>query len=432
MAFKHTVTAVAAILSAAAWLVVRAEGPEPSVTFDVPGRSDSTPFVAASGSFVAVAWGASAEGKADVFVATSSDGGRTFATPVQVNREPGEARLGGELPPRVALHGDGAGGPTISVLWNARGATTSIRLARSTDGGRTFDAPTILQSDGVSGDRGWPALAVDGSGIAHAIWLDHRGLAARRAAAGGTTGTARHTHNAATGVDSSVMAQGSSLYHAATGAGPVQEREVTKGVCYCCKTALATGPGDLLVAAWRHVYSGDLRDIALSLSHDAGRSFSAPARVSEDGWAINGCPDDGPAIAVGGDGRVHIVWPTVIPGDEPVGALFYASTRDGRQFTRRVRIPTLGSPKPMHPQVSLAADGSLAIAWDELLDGQRVAVVRRLTSTDTATPSFGDAVRLTSTEGGSHPVLANVAGGVFAVWSTGGDASLVRARIVTP
>ena len=176
----------------------------------------------------------------------------------------------------------------------------SIRLARSTDGGRTFDAPTILQSDGVSGDRGWPALAVDGSGTAHAIWLDHRGLAARRAAAGGKHG--RQAHTATTGVDSSVMAQGSSLYHAATGAGMVQEREVTKGVCYCCKTALATGPGDLLVAAWRHVYPGDLRDIALSLSHDAGRSFSAPARVSEDGWAINGCPDDGPAMAVGAGG----------------------------------------------------------------------------------------------------------------------------------
>ena len=115
----------------------------------------------------------------------------------------------------------------------------------------------------------------------------------------------------------------------------------------------------MLVAAWRHVYPGDLRDIAFAISRDGGRSFSAPSRVSEDGWAINGCPDDGPALVVDAGGVTHIVWPTVIAGDEPVGALFYASTRDGQRFTPRVRIPTLGSPKPMHPQVALAADGTL-------------------------------------------------------------------------
>ena len=129
----------------------------------------------------------------------------------------------------------------------------------------------------------------------------------------------------------------------------------------------------MLVAAWRHVYPGDLRDIAFAISRDGGRSFSAPSRVSEDGWAINGCPDDGPALVVDAGGVTHIVWPTVIAGDEPVGALFYASTRDGQRFTPRVRIPTLGSPKPMHPQMALAADGTLVVAWDELIDGRRVA-----------------------------------------------------------
>ena len=166
------------------------------------------------------------------------------------------------------------------------------------------------------------------------------------------------------------MAQGSSLYYASsepTGAG--QERELTTGVCYCCKTALASGRGRQLVAAWRHVYPGDLRDIAFAISRDGGRSFSAPLRVSEDGWAINGCPDDGPALVVDASGVTHIVWPTVIAGDEPVGALFYASTRDGQRFTPRVRIPTLGSPKPSHPQMALAADGTLMVAWDELIDG---------------------------------------------------------------
>ena len=39
--------------------------------------------------------------------------------------------------------------------------------------------PVTLQSAGAAGDRGWPALALDKRGTAHAIWLDHRGLARR-------------------------------------------------------------------------------------------------------------------------------------------------------------------------------------------------------------------------------------------------------------
>ena len=49
------------------------------------GRSNSTPWVAAAGSFVAVAWGATTAGKTDVFLAVSRDGGLTFGAPVQVN-----------------------------------------------------------------------------------------------------------------------------------------------------------------------------------------------------------------------------------------------------------------------------------------------------------------------------------------------------------
>ena len=149
-----------------------------TVSLGVSGRSSSTPSVAAAGSFVAVAWGASSQGKADVFVAVSRDGGATYGAPVQANRIRGEARLGGELPPRVALRtAAGAAAPEIAVLWTARGATTQIKIARSRDGGKSFAPPVMLQSAAAAGDRGWPALSLDRQGTAHAVWLDHRGLA---------------------------------------------------------------------------------------------------------------------------------------------------------------------------------------------------------------------------------------------------------------
>jgi len=407
------------------------------VMLDVPARSDATPSIAAQGAFVAVAWGASADGKADVLVATSRDGGKTFGAPVRVNRVAGEGRLGGELPPRVALRATaGTPRPDVFVLWNARGASTTIQMARSRDGGTTFGAPVALQASGAAGDRGWPALTVDTQGRAHAIWLDHRGLAAARSAGAASkpasgTGHHAHAHTDGPAVDGAVDAQKSSLFYARVGGDatlqPTPEQAVTPGVCYCCKTALAAGPSDTIVAAWRHVYPGDLRDIAMAISRDGGRTFSAPARVSEDGWAINGCPDDGPAVVVDGAGVTHIVWPTVIGTTDPEGALFYSTTRDGKQFTPRVRVPTMGGPKPTHPQLAIGPTGRLVVAWDEMIGRERLSVLREVKNGG-ATPTFGEPVTLARGGSDNHPVVAVLSDVVVAAWATGGDNSRIATR----
>ncbi len=424
---SHRRTAAALVFALATVVLgLRAAPPAGVASLAVTGRSNSTPWVAAAGSFVAVAWGASTAGKADVFVAISRDAGLTFAAPVQVNKVPGEARLGGELPPRVALAaGTGSADPEIAVLWTARGETTALRTARSRDGGRTFEPPVTLQSAGAAGDRGWPALALDKHGTAHAIWLDHRGLAAGRAA-----GADHSAHKQGTAHDGVAMAQKSGLYYAAATGSPSTERELATGVCYCCKTALTVGRDGALYAAWRHVYPGNFRDIAFTVSRDGGRSFAPPVRVSEDAWAIAGCPDDGPAIAEDARGTIHLVWPTVVGGPNPEGALFYASTRDGRTFTRRTRIPTLGSPKPSHPQVVVDRAGRIVVAWDELVNGQRAAAARELKVMSDRTVTFGDVVTLAPDGRATYPVLASTSKGILAVWTSGGDASVIQARIL--
>jgi hypothetical protein len=141
------------------------------VTLRIADRSNATPWVAADGQVVAVAWGATtADGKADVFVAVSRDGGATFGAPAQVNTRAGEARLGGEMPPRVALYrATPSADPELVVLWTARGASTAIKVARSRDGGKSFAVPIELQTATAAGDRGWPALTVDARGVAHAL-----------------------------------------------------------------------------------------------------------------------------------------------------------------------------------------------------------------------------------------------------------------------
>lgn len=392
------------------------------ITLAVAGRSNTAPWIAADSAFVAVVWGAAAQGKSDVYIAVSRDAGRSFSSPVRVNAIEGEARVSGEISPRVALLATKSGAdPEIAVLWNSRGDRTEIKTARSRDGGQTFDPPVSMQAPNAVGDRGWAALALDREGRAHAIWLDHRGLASERA-------DAQKDHHGAGQHDGVAMAQRSGLYYASSGATPTVERELFKGVCYCCKTALAIGPDGSLYAAWRHVYAGNLRDMAFTVSRDSGKSFSPLVRVSADKWAINGCPDDGPAMAVDGRGVVHVVWPTVVDGATPQGALFYSSSTDGRTFTPRVRVPTLGSPKPSHPQVAVAGDGRLVIAWDEVVDGVRTAVARGVKFGSSRTPTFGSPITLETSGPAVYPVVAIARSVVLAVWTTGGESSVVRVR----
>lgn len=399
-------------------------------TLQVTGHSTQTPWAAARGDLLAVAFGAQGQdGKADVFVAVSRDGGRQFGEPVRVNDVAGEGRLGGELPPRVAIVERGSDAPELVVVYGAKsGGSTAIKVARSRDGGRSFSSPRPLQTAGAAGDRGWHALAVDGTGTAHVMWLDHRGLAA------GSDGSDQH-HGAPAGtpseqaaIDGVAMAQRSGLYYAREGARASAERELTKGVCYCCKVTLASTPRGGLVAAWRHVFPGNVRDIAFASSANGGEQFSEPSRVSADDWHLAGCPDDGPAIDVDKGGTAHVVWPTVLSGDTPEGAIFYAASVDGRSFTARVRVPTLGSPRPMHPQVHADSDSHLFVAWDEVVDGTRQAAVRGVRFDEAGGPIFGTAHRLGAAgTPSSYPMVVSTARGAVAVFVEGKPgASVVR------
>lgn len=416
---------IALVATVGAWARPSAQAPA-GVTLAVPGRTNATPWIAADGRFVAVVWGATLDGRADIYLATSDDAGTTFGAPVRVNALEGDGRVSGEIPPRVALHrASGASRPEVVVAWNAKDAGTGIKLARSRDGGRTFATPLLLQAAGAPGDRGWHALTVDASGTAHVVWLDHRGLAEAKAAEAPAAPAAKpaaaaHAGHGSGDHDGVAMAQKSRLYYARVGDTASIESSVVAGVCYCCKTALApTSRG--VVAAWRHVYAGNMRDIAFQWL--GAPTAAQPTRVSEDAWAINGCPDDGPAMAVGSGDRVHIVWPTVIPGPEPMGALFYSAMTDGATFGARQRVPTLGAPKPSHPQV-LDAHGRIIVAWDESSEGLRSAAVVSGERAGDGTVRFGTPQKLAAIDGPtSYPVLAETAQGVIAVLTAGAPTS---------
>jgi hypothetical protein len=385
----------------------------------VAGRSSANPSIAATGQFVAVAWGATTtDGPTDIYAAASRDGGRTFGSPVRVNDVAGEARLSGEQPPRVALVPRAGREPSLVVVWTARAAAgTRLLSARSDDGGKTFTRATALPGSNAPGSRGWEATATDRDGRVVAIWLDHRELA-KGATAPMSHAEHQHTAKAPQQSDGVARAQLSKLLFARLDRSD-SARELTGGVCYCCKTTIAAGADGAIYAAWRHVYPGNIRDIAFTVSRDGGRTFAPPARVSDDRWVLDGCPENGPAMAVDNSGRVHVVWPTLVagaaPGSEPTLALYYAVSLDGRQFSPRQRIPTEGVPR--HPQIVLDSSG-VVVTWDEQAPGSRRVAVGRGTADRTGTIQF--AREVVSTDGrASYPAVASTGDGLVLAWTAG-------------
>lgn len=185
------------------------------------------------------------------------------------------------------------------------------------------------------------------------------------------------------------------------------------------------GTDGALSIAWRHVYAGNMRDIAFMTSRDGGRTFSPPVRVSEDRWStIAGCPDDGPALAVDSQNRVHVVWPTVIEENaEPTKALFHAVSADGVRFSPRVRIPTKRHAN--HPHLAIAPDGSLTVIWDESGDGKRwIALARG--AVDASGRAVFERDEAAGGEPGVYPTVAYTSDGRrLQAWVTGPPADSV-------
>ena len=389
--------AVAASMVAALALThAAASGPDP-VELSIAGRINSSASIAAAGDIVGVAWAAAVpDGATDVYCAVSRDGARSFASPVKVNDGDGDVQVSGEQPPRIAIRST-----VVVVSWVSTLEGKTIRVARSFDAGRTFERSRAVSARGAPGNRGWHSMTIDERGDIVVAWLDHRDMAS-----GGGHHADMSSHRTRDGAE---MAQRSALYVArVTPAGVEPERRITTGVCYCCKTALAsTHQGE--VVAWRQVYSGNIRDIAFArIGRDDPSSAPAPAvRVSVDNWQLEGCPDDGPAVAIDAESRTHLVWPTLLrEGGEPAMALFYATSTDGQTFTPRERIPTHGTPH--HPQIAIGPDGSPVFAWDELENGVRRAAYGK-----------GDGSRLSAGEG-AYPVVAATRDAVVTACATGG------------
>jgi hypothetical protein len=284
------------------------------------------------------------QGGGRIAVASSTDG-KSFTAPVFITPEPIAADVGADSRPQIIRDGSGVISVIYSVMQKS-GYNGRIYLSQSKDGGVSFSPPRPVTDDAAS--QRFPALAVDKSGRALAVWIDKR-----------TARAAKPPYD------------GAALAFAwIDGAGAQPTSIMRENSCECCRVAITFDTAGNPAATWRQIFPGMIRDHAVTTFKDG---MPGPMyRVAEDKWNIDACPHHGPAIAISAGGAYHVAWFT--EGDARQG-LFYATSRDGgAHFTPPAPIGAADK-NPGRAQL-LAIGKDVWLAWQEF-DGTTVSILAK-------------------------------------------------------
>jgi hypothetical protein len=234
----------------------------------------------------------------DILFARSEDGGRIFSAPLNLSNSiagDGKGRINKELWHNgsldLAIGNDGA----LYVAWTEYEGALWVR--RSTDGGKTFS--DLLRINDAKPARG-PALALGPKGVVYLAWTVGDDEAADIRVAKSTDGGASF------------------------GAPVIVVR--SKGYSDAPKLAVDA-------AGALHVVFAERQRILYSRSTDGARSFAAPRDISGTNAGF-------PALSLDGKGNVYVLWERFADRQVlPRGLALAVSNDGGRTFTAPVLVP---------------------------------------------------------------------------------------------
>lgn len=120
-----------------------------------------TPRMISVGKDIDIVWMDNAPGNYDIMFSKSSDGGSTFSKPLDISKSKKDAGY-----PELAVSGN-----NVYVTWTntMEGNNYDILLSKSSDGGQTFADPINISNN--AGASGWPQIAV--AGDVYVSWVDN-------------------------------------------------------------------------------------------------------------------------------------------------------------------------------------------------------------------------------------------------------------------
>lgn len=317
-----------------------------------------------------------------------SDSGRVVGETVQVNPvgiEPDALHQA----PGLAVSKDNHVFMTWSSARKGGMFAADLQLARSTDGGVTFERPILVNDDGQPINHSFESLLADRQGHVYLTWLDGRNK--DKSGAGAIFACSRDSGKSV-GVNFTIDGM----------------------ACPCCRPMITLAPDGSLWAAWRKTFEGNVRDIVLARSTDQGRTFSGPMLVQRDGWVFPACPHRGPSVAFDRFGRLYIGWYTEGTDEQP-RLLVSISDDEGKTFSSPTSLHTSATSLPDQLRMAVHPDGAVVAVWEEVTGVRKRTVMR--VSLDRGR-TFGSVQSLSEGAKAETPTVAVHPNGTIAVaWS---------------
>jgi hypothetical protein len=219
-----------------------------------------------------------------------------------------------------------------------------VRVSVSGDGGKKWSTPVVPHTDRSQAEHGFVSMSPSTPTAMGLVWIDGR------------------------------KASEMSLMHGTVGADgrAGAETVLDDRVCDCCQTAMVHAEGATVVV-YRDRSASEVRDIAVV--RFAGGRWSEPRRVANDGWEMNGCPVNGPALAAAG-ARVAVAWFTA--ADEVPRVKVAFSEDSAASFAPPIVVDD-GRPLGRVGVVFLG-DGRALVSWLEQAERGAELRVRRVTA----------------------------------------------------
>ncbi len=279
-----------------------------------------------------------------------------------------------------------------------------VMVTRSSDGGASWSEPERPHDDGTQTEHGFVTLLPVSDDTLRLVWLDGRETSGGHGGHDGEGGGAMTLRTRTLASDGT------------WGDGELLDASV----CDCCQTAaVATERG--VTVAYRDRTEEEIRDL-LHTSLRGGR-WTAPYALRDDGWKINACPVNGPALATDGR-RVVASWFT---GAGDIPRVFASFSEDGGDsFGEPVLLDegtTLG-----RVHAVLLRDGS---ALTSRLDGGDSPAIRvQRVHPDGRTDPPLTVAQSSAARASGFPRLAHIGDNVLVVWTEPGG--LRAARVSLP
>ena len=282
-----------------------------------------------------------------------------------------------------------------------------VRLARSTDDGKTWTTSFTPHHDGTKTEHGFASLfQMPGAGLG-LVWLDGRGMKNEKSAG----------HD---GHGAGEMSVRGAIYD--TSGKQVSESAVDLRVCECCPTAAAvTAEGPIV--AYRDRSPAEIRDIYISRLVNG--AWTAPVAVHNDNWKIAACPVNGPALSADGR-RVAIAW---FSAKDDQGHAFAAFSADaGKTFGAPMRLDDVSALGRV--DVVLLDDGSAIATWIEFAEGRAQFKVRRV-ATSGETSAAMTVSNLAASRASGYPRLARSGNELVFAWTESTQPTRVMTAVAT-